>query len=95
MKIESTLKNLKYQAEFDSRCFIATAVYGSSEASEVIELKKYRDSVLMKNSACSLFVKFYYAISPSISRILEKSEPFKRISKVILDKIVNVLRNKY
>ncbi len=92
MRIEATLKNLKYQSEFDSRCFIATAVYESSEAPEVIELRKYRDNVLMENLAGHLFVKVYYAVSPSISEILEKNRHLKRVGRVFLDRIVKRIK---
>ena len=53
-----------------SDCFIATAAYGSTFTSEIKLLCYLRDNILFKNRTGILFVRFYYAISPSISRIV-------------------------
>lgn len=51
-------------------CFIATAVYGSYDAPEVIILREFKDKVLINNRLGSLFVRLYYRLSPSIARII-------------------------
>lgn len=42
-------------------CFVATAVYGSSESPQVQALRDFRDSVLMENALGKKFVEFYYS----------------------------------
>jgi len=62
-----------------SGCFVATACYGDYNASEVVVLREFRDNVLLNSSAGSLFVKFYYFVSPPIAKIIEKSSILKTI----------------
>ena len=48
-------------------CFIATAVYGSYNAPEVIILRKFRDNFLLNYFMGRIFITFYYKISPPIA----------------------------
>lgn len=80
-------------------CFIATACYGDYDAIEVITLRNYRDEYLLKNWLGTLFVKFYYAMSPSIAKQIEKSDKVKgfirnRFLRPIVRKIQRKLSNK-
>lgn len=74
-------------------CFVATACYGDYDAPEVIALRLYRDRVLEQTYRGRVFIKIYYLVSPSLARIIENSDYFKRIVKV---KLLNPLieRNK-
>lgn len=67
-----------------SGCFIATACYGDYDAVEVVVLRQFRDQRLMNSLKGRLFVKFYYAVSPTIARKLEKSERLKKMIRVYL-----------
>jgi hypothetical protein len=49
-----------------SRCFIATAAFGSPMAPEVALLRAFRDSWLLTNSPGRIVVEFYYWISPRL-----------------------------
>lgn len=73
-----------------SGCFIATAVYGSPFANEVIVLKKYRDNYLLSFGLGRIFVKLYYWISPSIAKQISKSNRLKSITKTIF--IIPIIR---
>ncbi len=79
-------------------CFIATAVYGSPYAYEVITLKEFRDNWLLNFKLGKLFVAFYYWISPPIADQIAKSNPLKAFTKSILIipliKIANHLKRK-
>jgi len=81
-----------------SGCFIATAVYGSPFASEVIILKEFRDDWLLKYGLGKAFVKFYYWISPSIANQIVKRNYIKLFTKIMLIipllKIANYLKRK-
>lgn len=54
-------------------CFIATAACGDRFAPEVIALSTFRDDVLMRNQIGRIFVRTYYAVSPSIATVLVNS----------------------
>lgn len=67
-----------------SGCFIATAVYGTPMAEEVLILKHFRDNWLLKFASGRMFVKYYYIISPSIASQISKHIFLKVIIKLIL-----------
>lgn len=79
-------------------CFIATAVYGSPYAKEVIILKDFRDNYLLKYSLGKAFIKFYYWISPPFANQISKHNYMKGIAKSIiiipLIKLVKKLKRK-
>jgi hypothetical protein len=56
-----------------SGCFIATAVYGTIEAPEVILLRQFRDKFLIQHAAGRVFVSCYYEISPTIAGVIRHS----------------------
>lgn len=73
-----------------SGCFIATAVYGSPYANEVMILKAFRDEWLLNYSFGKAFVKLYYWISPSIANRIAKRKFLKEMTKSIL--IIPILK---
>lgn len=77
-----------------SGCYIATAVYGSYEAKEVLVLRKFRDEVLQKTGIGRSFIKLYYYYSPSLATKLKKSSLITIVIKKILDKVVKYLEVK-
>jgi len=89
------VNNVKFKS---SGCFIATAVYGSPYANEVVLLKEFRDNYLLNFRLGKLFVVFYYWISPPIANQISKSNSLRSITKstliIPLIKIANVLKRK-
>ncbi|MDP8322792.1 MAG: CFI-box-CTERM domain-containing protein [Candidatus Stygibacter australis] len=74
-------------------CFIATAVYGSYSAPEVIVLRRFRDDILLPSQIGSIFVKFYYLTSPPIARFLEKHKLLQKfVRDFIIQPIVNLCK---
>jgi hypothetical protein len=67
-----------------SGCFIATAVYGSSEAREVRVLREFRDAVLVNSMAGRGMICIYYLISPHVARILSGNERLRSVVKALL-----------
>ena len=74
-------------------CFIATAVYGSYDAPEVLVLRAFRDKSLMSNPLGRMLTTIYYAISPSLAKIVKRNKNLQRISHYWLDKIVKKLNS--
>jgi hypothetical protein len=78
------LKALDSQVAKRSGCFIATAVYGGSDTDEIAVLRQFRDNSLVTRPIGKLFVSFYYAFSPSVAKLLERSEVSRKIVKRFL-----------
>lgn len=58
----------------DSRCFIATAAFGSDMAPEVAALRRWRDTRLQPSAFGRAIIRTYYRISPPIARWVEGDE---------------------
>lgn len=76
-------------------CFIATACYGDYDAPEVLVLRKYRDNVLNQTYIGKISIKIYYAISPTIVRVISQSDNLKKmIRENILKPLILRIENK-
>jgi hypothetical protein len=70
-------------------CFVATAVYGSADAAQLEQFYVIRDQYLSKYFAGRLFIRFYYALSPSIAKWIENKPKIKSFTRrYILDRIL-------
>ncbi len=89
---------LHREAKVNPNCFIATAVYGSPYANEVIILQEFRDNWLLRFSLGRAFVSCYYQISPPVAHQIVKNIYLKKITKSLLIipilKLVNYLMRK-
>jgi hypothetical protein len=75
-------------------CFIATAVYGSEVAPEVIVLRRFRDEALLPTLSGRIFIKIYYAISPSIACMLKHLAPVRQCLRLgVLNPIVRRIQS--
>lgn len=75
-------------------CYIATAVYGSYDCPQVWTLRRYRDYTLAETWYGRVFIHIYYAISPTIVKLLGNTEWFKRMWRGKLDRIVSNLQSR-
>ena len=73
-------------------CYVATSIYGSYDCPEVWTLRRFRDNTLAKSLPGILFIKFYYAVSPTVVKYLGETKVFKNLFKPILDKFVSKLQ---
>jgi len=68
----------------NSSCFIATAVFYFDDADEVVILRNFRDQVLSQYLFGRIFIKVYYAFSPSLANLLDRFPYYKAPIRSIL-----------
>lgn len=90
-KFDSTYERPQVQT---SGCYIATAVYGSYDCPEVWTLRRFRDYTLAETWYGRLFIKAYYAISPTLVKHFGNSIWFKKLFASPINKLVKHLKNK-
>jgi tetratricopeptide (TPR) repeat protein len=76
-------------------CYIATAVYGSHDADEVLILRRYRDEALANSVVGRIFIGVYYAVSPSIAPRFAHWAMLNRIARRILNAFVRRLQSRH
>jgi len=89
----TSLKELYSNTSNKKGCYIATMVYGSYEAPQVLILREFRDNVLDKSALGRLFIRFYYKISPGIVNMLKNHSKVNLLIKSILDSIIKLLKH--
>jgi len=65
-------------------CFIATAVYDSPFAPEVLILRQFRDEVLLNSIWGKLLVNLYYFASPPLASAVSKNHLLKAATRCLL-----------
>ena len=75
-------------------CYIATAVYGSYDAPEVMTLRRFRDETLRNSSFGRWFIRTYYRLSPPVAEKLKNAKRINAFVRSILDKWVERLNRK-
>ena len=90
-RVVQNLKVHQYMTA-DEGCFIATAVYGSYAADEVLILREFRDQKLASYSLGRFLISFYYRVSPPIVDLIEVFPIAKKPIKYMLDKIVKIIK---
>ena len=78
----------------EAGCYVATAVYGSYDCPQVWTLRRFRDNALANTWHGRLFIRLYYAISPTIVKWFGKTKWFNKIWRKRLDKFVASLQDK-
>lgn len=74
-------------------CYVATCVYGSYDCPQVWTLRRFRDNTLGSTWYGRLFIRTYYAISPTLVRWFGETNWFKKLWKDKLDRMVSKLRS--
>lgn len=73
-------------------CFIATAAYGTSTATEIDVLRDFRDGVLLMSPAGRDYIGFYYAASPPIADVIARHEILRTVVREgVVDPIVRLV----
>ena len=87
-EVKEIAKKLKVKT---GMCFVATAVYGDSNAPEVLLFRNFRDDKLSKNSLGQLFISTYYKWGPSAALWLGSHPIIRRQIKYVLDRFAKTL----
>lgn len=74
-------------------CYVATAVYGSYDCPEVWTLRRFRDFTLAESWYGRVFIKTYYAISPTLVKWFGETDWFKNLFHKPLNALVKKLQN--
>lgn len=74
----------------DSRCFVATAAWGSPMAHEVMILRSFRDIYLLNADAGTAFVSMYYAVSPPIADVIRDRGWLRNAIRYALRPVINL-----
>jgi|GEM_PF-1352314 len=75
-------------------CYIATAVYGSYDAPEVMTLRRFRDETLRNSAFGRWFIRTYYRLSPPVAEKLKNAKRINAFVRSILDRWVDRLNRK-
>jgi len=96
MYINKDLKNNSIpetMIENKGGCYIATCVYGSYDCPQVWTLRRFRDYTLNNTWYGRVFIKYYYAVSPTLVRWFGNKRWFRSFWKKQLDKITAALNH--
>ena len=83
--------NKAKQGDKKGGCYVATCVYGSYDCPQVWTLRRFRDDTLGATWYGRLFIRTYYAVSPTIVKWFGKTTWFKTMWKGTLDRMVKKL----
>lgn len=86
--IKELISKLSSHQSPKTGCYIATCVYGSYDCPQVWTLRRYRDDTLGATWYGRLFIRTYYAISPTLVKWFGKTTWFKRMWQGKLDRMV-------
>ena len=75
-------------------CYIATAVYGSYDAPQVMTLRRFRDDTLRNSAFGRWFIRTYYRLSPPITEKLKNAKLINSLVRSLLEKWVARLNKK-
>lgn len=85
-------KNNQNQNESEKKaCYIATCVYGSYDCPQVWTLRRFRDYILEEHWYGKVFIKCYYAVSPTLVKWFGNHKWFKGLWKITLDAMITKL----
>ena len=90
--MQTVSKNQIALQQKKSGCYVATCVYGSYDCPEVWTLRRYRDNTLGATWYGRLFIRAYYAISPTLVKWFGETKWFKKLWRGKLDRMVKKLQ---
>lgn len=77
-----------YETKADNACYIATMVYGDPEHTQVLHLRRFRDTVLASTLIGRCLVRIYYLFSPWLVVKLRHNKVVHRFLRYCLDGLI-------
>jgi hypothetical protein len=68
----------------NTKCFVATAAWGSPFQPKVVDLRKFRDQFLLTHAVGKKFVNWYYYHSPDWARKISNHETLRAAARIML-----------
>jgi uncharacterized protein YkwD len=65
-------------------CFVATAAYGDRGHPDVVELRRFRDDILVHWAAGRAFIRIYRAVGPLLARLVEPRRASGRAARALI-----------
>jgi uncharacterized protein YkwD len=65
-------------------CFVATAAYGDRRHPDVVELRRFRDDILVHWAAGRAFIRIYRAVGPRLARLVEPRRASGRAARALI-----------
>lgn len=72
-------------------CFVATAVYGDIDCSEVRFLRIFRDRILLKSFIGRFMTQFYYIVGPTLALIVKRNQFLRRWTIRFLNELITFI----
>lgn len=72
----------------ETNCFIASAAYGTSFATELDTLRDFRDQILSRTKLGENFIRWYYAKSPSYAKLVLENQTARATVRAALVPVV-------
>jgi hypothetical protein len=76
----------------DTFCFVATAAFGAPWAAQVAALRAFRDGFLKPSATGTDLVRFYYAYSPPLARVIAGEPLLRGLARVVLQPVADAAR---
>lgn len=76
------------QSQAKEGCYIATAVYGSYDAPQVLILRRFRDNTLRATALGRWFIRNYYRLSPPVAQRLKNMRRLNALVRALLNRLV-------
>lgn len=73
-------------------CFVATAAYGDRLHPEVVWLRRWRDTVLVRSPAGRTFIRYYWKVGPRMANHVRPDSLPGRLARGLIRGIIAVLR---
>ncbi|WP_374301984.1 CFI-box-CTERM domain-containing protein [Paracoccus sp. (in: a-proteobacteria)] len=69
-------------------CFVATAAYGDPWHPDVVALRAFRDTHLVRYKMGRRFIRFYWQVGPKLARVITPTSYRGRLARYLLSEIV-------
>ena len=94
-EIKTGAGKMQIESKSGATCFVATAAYGSRSHPDVVFLRSFRDTVLIRSSSGLLFISWYWRFGPNLAKIVQKVYLLKLFSRKVIGILVWVLRKRF